>query len=437
MKINLFERNEKKVLIIVFALFAIIQIILVTLLDVEQFSDSLSYLKNAYSAIDAGKIYPLEHNLNDRWIAAPGWVNLIALFLVVFGSIKSVLYLNIVLNLIILAELYYIVQRFLGSKSAIITLLLFVLLLSNYGIVLFLYTELIFMALLLGSVCFFVQGRLHYTILSGILIGLANWIRPFAPVVFVLLFISLLILKLPLKRMIPWTLSLSFIILIIGGITYFSSGQFISSSITTGANMIAGSNPLSDGSYDGAGLRKGGIGYIPDESLLNVKEKDAIWKERAVKWAVENPGEWLKLIPKKLFYLYSCEISTLHHFRSESRTGSYAEDFKALINHFPQLTLFDWLLVLNNLVYLFILIMSFISIYFVFLNRFYPGYITLLYIFLMTGTTVLAVGADRYHYPMMPAMILMASYCLENLYSLLARRPQAKSQVPIIRRTRT
>lgn len=420
------EKYEKRVLISVITIFVIIQVFMVTFIEVEQFSDSRLYLEKAYKVFKECKLYPTESNLNDVYIVTPGWVNLIALLLNAFGSIKSILYFNIILNVIILGELYYIAKRFFGLQLAIISLFLFVLLLSNYGIVLFLLTELIFVALLLGSFCLFIQNNLKYYILSGILVGLANWVRPFALAIIVILFLSLLILRLPIRRMIPWILGLLFSIILIGSINYLNCGQFIYSPTTVGVNMIIGANPLADGSWDETCLEVGEIGYIPNASSLNVKEKEAIWKTRAIEWAVNNPIEWIKLIPKKIFYMYSCEITLLHHFRSEPRSGSYVNDFKGIIRHFPKLNSFEWLLILDNIVYLFILFMALLSVYFVVKNIFYPGYITLLFILLLTAPTVLAYGADRYHYPMIPPMILLASYSIENLCIIFFKK---KTQV--------
>ena len=122
MQKNIVEKYEKRILIFVILIFIAIQGLIVTLMEVEQFSDSAVYFKSAQNAIEAGKLYPLENDLTNSVIVAPGWVNLIAL-LIVFGSIKSILYCNIILNTIILGELYYISQ--ISVESAIICLTLF------------------------------------------------------------------------------------------------------------------------------------------------------------------------------------------------------------------------------------------------------------------------------------------------------------------------
>ena len=97
--------------------------------------------------------------------------------------------------------------------------------------------------------------------------------------------------------------------------------------------MIIGANPFSDGSGDDTCFSDRGIGYISNNSSLNVKEKDAIWKKRAIVWATNNPIEWIKLIPKKIFYLYSCEVSLLDYFQSAPMPKSYTNDFKDIILH--------------------------------------------------------------------------------------------------------
>ncbi len=406
------EKNERKIFFAVLTCFTLIQLLLVLFIDAVPNSDSAGYLKTAEDAIEAGKLYPLESHFYNRWIAAPGWINILSFFVWITGTYKSVYFFNIILNLTIVSEIYYLTRSLAGIKAAFISLFLFTILLSNYGIVLNLLTELIFTAFLLSALIAYLKDKLWMVFFSGVLIGLANSVRQFAPVIILVFFVSHIIAKSSLKKMIPWTVSIVFTIIVIGSISYLNSGNFIYSSISTGGNMIAGANPLADGSYDGVAVRKGGIGYIPNEGELTVNEKDAIWKERAIKWIVENPVDWLLLVPRKLFYLYGCEVSLLYHFRTEPRPGSFVNDFKGVVQHFPDLSTFEWLLVFNNLVYLTILALSLLSIYYVFRNSYKPGYIALLYIFVQTGVTVLAVGADRYHYPMMPTMIFLAAYTL-------------------------
>lgn len=404
------------ILFILLIVFALIQFAIVYFVKAVPHSDSALYLSLANDVVETGQLYPGSEHMYSSAVTAPGWVNLIALFLKIFGSYRAVFYFNVLLNIIILLEIYHLTEQQVGTRAAALAFILFVLLLANYGIILNLLTELSFVALVLGAAIAYLRRSVAYIILSGVMIGLAHWIRPFAMVFLILFVASHLLLRYPLKKLVPWVISVALTLFLIGSITYLSSGQFVYSSIGTGINMIMGANPTADGSYNGDVFRKDQIGYIQKGNELTVKEKDAIWKSRSLGWIKENPDEWLKLIPKKMFYLWSCDITLLYHFRTEPRVGSYSADFIGILKHFPVLNRFEWLLVFNNLIYLTIIILSVFSIYYVIKSRFYPGYIALFYIIIQTGVTLLMVGADRYHYPMLPAMIFLAAYCLDKLF---------------------
>jgi hypothetical protein len=392
--------------------FSIIQIILIICLNPIPESDSAAYLKSAMNVLESGNIYPHDIDFYSRWIAAPGWINFMALMIFLTGTYKCIYFVNVLLNLGILLQIKFFAESFISKSSGVLVVLIFTIQFSNYGMVLNMFTELIFAFLLLTAIRLYLKGGLTSIVMSGILVGLANSVRQFAPVIVVVFIISHLIYSGYYKRLIPWLFSIAITVLIIGFFNRLNSGYFVYSSITTGANMIAGSNPLSDGSYDVVALKEGGLGFIDNENELTVFQKDSMWKARSINWIVANPVEWLELVPKKLFYLYSCEISTLNHFRTESREGSFSNDFKQLAGHFPWLNSFETVLVLNNLIYLFVLSLSIFSIAIVIKNHYKPGYIAIIYVVIQTGVTLLAVGGDRYHYPMMPAFIFLTAYGL-------------------------
>ena len=396
-------------------LFVLIQVMLIIYVDPIPESDSLSYLKSALRVVDTGKIYPFDGDFYSRWIAAPGWVNLMALVIFITGSYKSIYFMNVLLNLGILIHLKYLAEEFIDKSAGVFVVIIFTIQCSNYGMCLNMFTELIFLFLLLSSIRLYIRGGLKNIILSGILVALANSVRQFAPVIIIVFIFAHIFYSKSYKRLFPWLLSIFLTIMVIGFCNKINSGYFVYSSVTTGANMIAGSNSLSDGSYDVIALRKGGLGYIENENEVLVFKKDSIWRSRSANWIMENPKEWLGLIPKKLFYLYSCEISTLNHFRTDPRNGSFSGDFRSLANDFPQLDSFQIVLILNNLVYLSIISLALLSIRTVFKEKFIPGYVAIFYIILQTAITVLAVGGDRYHYPMLPAFVFLAAFLLSKL----------------------
>jgi len=405
----MFKKYEKEILTSAILIFFSIQVLLVSFIDLDHTSDSAYYLETAFKTVETGNLYPASDNLNDRWIRSPGWVNLMALLLYLTGTVKGVLFFNIIFNIIILCEVYYISRKYFGLESAMISLLLFMLLLSNYGIVLFLLSELITVALVLGSVCLAVQNRPEYFLLSGILAGIANWVRPIAPALFITLIISSLVLRFPVKHIFIWLSGLLVIVMLIGGLTYIKCGKFIFSSITTGGNMIIGANPQATGRYDTISFSKDGAAFIADEDNLSVRVKDKIWRKRALEWKLKNPKNWLSLIPKKFYYLYSSDRTFLKYFRSDSKTIPVAESLLAKIIHYPAIFI-------NNVIYLFILFMSLLSIYFTIRDENSAACIVLIYIIVLSAMTCIAFGDDRFHYPMIPAMIILASFSIGNLW---------------------
>ena len=80
--------------------------------------DSVEYTTNAKFSYDHGVWYPSIHNLYDRFTHAPGLVNFLIVVYALFGTFKAAMIINLLMNLAILYEVYYVAKFFFNKKVA-------------------------------------------------------------------------------------------------------------------------------------------------------------------------------------------------------------------------------------------------------------------------------------------------------------------------------
>ena len=81
-------------------------------------NDDLSYCRRALLTLAQGSTYPSMANLYDDYIHAPGLVNLLAAVYWAFGTFKANYVLNLLLNVGVLAEVYYLGKKVFNQRVA-------------------------------------------------------------------------------------------------------------------------------------------------------------------------------------------------------------------------------------------------------------------------------------------------------------------------------
>lgn len=178
------EKNYKflkySALIAVFLL-VLFQIISVFYFDGYELScDQRSYINSAKSCIEHGQWYP--YNTQISYAFAPGYVNLLILYYKIFGTFFGFSFVNILMNLVILFEIYIISKKFFSEKTALIAVILFCITYSNWFVNIGFFSELPFVFCMMTAVTIvFVQTNCvgiflpDFCLPSGIGFDLLHW----------------------------------------------------------------------------------------------------------------------------------------------------------------------------------------------------------------------------------------------------------------------
>ncbi len=396
----------------------IIQVIIALNFKGEQVSDQAAYLSLAKESAANKSFYPSGFNVYDTYLWAPGYINFLSLALILFGNIKAAFLLNIALLFLINLEIFFLAKKFFSEKTAWLSILISCFYATHYGIILFTATELLFTSLIFGSIFFYSKDKLYYVASAGVLLGLANWVRPFLPVF--LMVIILMTLLYNGKRVLKISLfifSLAFTIITIGFITYKSCGYFAFQSSTSGVNIILAANDDADGAYNNLVFQEGKSGYIDKakRDSMTFKEKDAYWRNAGINWIKQNPKKYISLFPRKLFLLYGFDLSFIEpldvEITTDEHTGTKAKIMNT-IKSFPRLNYFQWLMIYTQLFYLLMLLLAIFGFYLVIKRRNKMGVILGICWVLGTCLIMLFLGASRYHYPYIPIIIIFSAYAV-------------------------
>ncbi|MDX1359672.1 MAG: hypothetical protein R3232_12635, partial [Clostridia bacterium] len=223
------------------------------------------------------------------------------------------------------------------------------------------------------------------------------------------------------------------VVLVIGTVTYIYSGNFVFQSVTAGVNFIMGANDDADGSYSQYAFRQGRLAVIEDAENKTYVEKDSIWTSRAIDWIMNNPGKYIALIPAKLFYMYSVDTYAFSTFYNNKVRTSGSEYIKPLASNvlnlnFKELTWVDYVVILNQIIYMALLVMMLVSFIYLLVKKKNTREVVFVLAILVLGTgmTIITVGGARYHYPYLPIFFIMSAAFIYNLRSSRVSRKNPK-----------
>jgi len=399
----------------VIACWLLIQIVLICIfIGHPQGSDQGEYLRIAQVCFDRGEWYPSAEHIHDDYIWAPGFINYLILQLKVFGTLQLNMILNLVMQIGILWLIFRLGERFFNRQTARLAVILWCLLYSNWLIVAPAGTEIPFLFLVLSALYLTLFHRLWFFLVAGVLLGVANWIRPVMVIFLLTIFIGMIWEKKNWKYYVVGLTSLLLTVGLIGKTVEKRTGYFVYQSTTGGVNLIMTSN---DDAYGGVASSVIGnpnnIAYIPNKDKLTFFEKDSIWKARSVEWIKQNPGRAAWLYAKKIGGLY-VEDSWPDRpiMGGDGIFDSYVVAGKASQAEFlRQVTL----RVLKSAVYYVILILF---IYTLFRWRkevfTFPRLILLFLLVMGTGMTCVLAISPRFHYPFLFVIVLFAAFGIER-----------------------
>ena len=406
----------KKTTIIGVLLWIFIQLILIYVFyDTPQRSDQGVYLKIAQDCFDCGEWYPMRKHIYEAFIWAPGLINFFICQLKIFGTLKLNMFFNLLMNIAILYEVWWLAKRFFSIRTAYISVLCYCILYSNSMIVLPAGTEIPFLFLALTSFCLCLSNKYWKLVVAGILFALANWIRPltiiFLPVALFYMFLKKYNWKSYPVLLIPFFS----IIILIGTQTQSKIGYYVFQSSTSGVNLIMTAN---DKAYGGVATSLMGdttnTCYIRNAQAYTFAQKDSIWRQRAIKWIKENPGQFGKLYLMKLGGLY-IEDS----WPDRPILGGDGFIDKAAHNKVSKSSFISRIfsMGLKSLVY-YVILFFFVYAIAKHIKELlsWKGFLLLILLLGTLSTCIFSVS-PRYHYPFLFVIIIWAAYGIETSLS--------------------
>lgn len=410
--------NLKKLMIILSGIFVVVQLIILFNFDTTQFfPDAKSYVTLAKSAVEAGCAYPTPKDIYSSYLFAPGYVNFLALLFYMGFSVKEACFLNIIFNLGILWEVFYIGKKLANETVGFMAALFFAIAINTHASVLCLLTEVLYTSIAFLGFCLSLSDSVSYAFLSGVVLAIGNWVRPLGIVfIFAIIVVKYFMDKFEWKFVAHLIAGFALVFVLIGSITYVHCGYFAAQSSTCGVNLIMSANDFSRGNTSTGGkiFRKGEIGCLPQ--TLTFKERDLRWRELAIDWIKNNPGKYFGMIPEKILRLYAVNIGFLDSFSGKNGYIQNPKYFREMVSDFPHYNTLQWVVLYSQIYYLVILALFLYGSYYVVRNK-DNNLIGLISVVLFgTLATLPFPCASRYHYPYMPVIFLLAAYVVYEKY---------------------
>ena len=149
--INKNEKLKTVTLTIVLIFIAVHIFLLIFYFGNPQHSDQVVHMNVANKAFSEGTWYPTASNLYDNFIVAPGLINFLILQLKLFGTMNYNGVFQLLMNLTMLFEVYYIAKHFFSKVVGYIATIIYCLIYSNYMGILIWGTEIPFLFLCLTA----------------------------------------------------------------------------------------------------------------------------------------------------------------------------------------------------------------------------------------------------------------------------------------------
>lgn len=386
-------------------------------------SDARSYMELAQYCAQENVWYPGERDMFAYYIFGNGYVNLLSVLFRITPNLLWAYLLNVAFTQVIVVCTGDLCYQLTGRvQTACLASALLCLMGGLWGEAVSLRTELCFLALAMLSLCLLTRRRGWALFLSGMVLGLANWVRPLLVIFLPASLLYLLIHRAGVRRIAAYLCGAALVIGLIGAGTQAYIGKFVFQAQTMGVNMLMGANDDADGSFLGGHFYEpGGAGYIDPEEYGGVTfdQRDAIYKERAVTWIFNNIPAFVKLIPAKLFYFLATDTyGGSAFFNGEVQTDNlaYLLSLRDILlgRGARALHVGDVVAIVSQVMYTLVLALYILNI----VDAFRRGYILttlpLHAIFALScGVTVLTLGGARYHMPYLPIFCVCAAIQLE------------------------
>lgn len=398
--------------LLVIAAFTLLQLVVLVVFGYTPYPDSDGYLNLARECVTQGEPYPTHRQLAELpFIWNMGAINAVYCSLRLFGTAYPLLVVYSVLKGVTAWLVYKTAERLANTKTALIALTIYVLYLPNYGEGTSFHSELPFTFLCM--LAFWLMVCKQRFVWGGIVLAIANWVRPFALVFLVAMLVYLLLFhKQRLRRIVQLSASYAVAVCFIGAGCFLRTGHFLYQAKTGWmALMQYHWDHDTDQQSDRHLFACGDPTKVPDE-CFNYQQRDSLWHHNFFKWLPDNKGEYARQIPYKVMKTYvsdNCNLCALMNKQQKAAPYMYAPiSMERLRLDFPHYQTIQWLTVYNLLFYYILMLLTLLSIGKVIRNK--PLWIFV--IIPLLGTIFIALvghGETRFHQPFMPFLIILAA----------------------------
>lgn len=380
--------------------------------------DSVEYTTNAKFSYEHGVLYPSIYNLYDRFTHAPGLVNYLIVVYAIFGTFKAAMILNLLMNVAILYEVYYVAKFFFTQKVACVSVVLYCIMIVPLFVPMHILSDHPSYFLFLTGFCLSLHKKWYWVVLAGVCYALSYTIRP-TVLAFLVASVVFLVVNRKSYRYYLYLL-VPYIGILFGIGKYFEKkiGIYTNTSYISGYGMMHSANEKTwagpDMSFDGDPQNSG---YIANANKLTFAEKDSIWKARAIQWIKDNPKRYLQLAPQRFFRSYALDYWSLQDAFEDHQYEN------AIHSSNPEKALRDLRLkqMMVSIPYYWVLILFVIALI---INRrriFTSKGIILIISALYTGTTFFLLAEHRTHYAFLFPMVIWAAFGVTEYYAKLSK----------------
>ncbi|MGB8656324.1 MAG: tetratricopeptide repeat protein [Candidatus Zixiibacteriota bacterium] len=277
--------------------------------------------------------FGVEHAIEPTF-RAPLYPTFLAAIFKVFGyDLFLARFMQILVSALVCVMIYFVALRIFDRRIAIISSLLGAL----YGpflywageisfVTLIVFLDLVMLLILLNA---FDQPRKLYWLLGGVVLGLSSIARPnvliFIPWVMVLIFLMNKFRETSPTKKARFVYAVCFLagaFVVISPVTisnYVAAKDFVLISSQGGINFYMGNNPDADGKTAQPPARVATHGEFLDDAYvasvalaeeavgvpLKPSQVSQFWYAKGVKFILDRPGEWIRLMGRKLAYFWT------------------------------------------------------------------------------------------------------------------------------------
>jgi hypothetical protein len=241
------------------------------------------------------------------------------------------------------------------------------------------------------------------SLVAGVVLGLLIYVKPifiFIPLVF---FLIAIIGKKPILNSLKYIFTLYIIALAILSPWVYRNyqlfGKLVLVSTNAGINFWIGNNPNAEGDYQEV--------IVPAEySQLNEAEEDAVWRGKALDFICEHPLKALNLYLIKIFKIWYSDADG-YSANVLSKNNRWIDASKA------EYTTSEWIVKwLFQVFYLAIMLLAFWA----FTKTYKIYYCDFLIIGYLTLTQAVFLGMPRFHFIVIPLIVIYSAFTLEKLF---------------------